>query len=96
MQTIYIDPPFNKEDGDYHYLVNYKDASWISLLENRINISKDFFIKAIGPEIVFISSFHHTLIWITPVGCRPPLSRPPPGSLLLLYTAYPRRQFLRH
>lgn len=42
VQTIYIDPPFNKEDdADYLYSVKYKDASWISILENRLQLSKD-------------------------------------------------------
>jgi adenine specific DNA methylase Mod len=42
VQTIYIDPPFNKEqDADYFYTVKYKDATWITLLENRLWLAKD-------------------------------------------------------
>lgn len=42
VQTIYIDPPFNKEqDADYDYLVDYKDATWITMLENRISLGKE-------------------------------------------------------
>jgi len=42
VQTIYIDPPFNKEsDADYFYSVKYKDASWITLLENRLRLAKN-------------------------------------------------------
>jgi adenine specific DNA methylase Mod len=42
VQTIYIDPPFNKEqDADYFYSIKYKDASWITLLENRLQLTKD-------------------------------------------------------
>jgi len=42
VQTIYIDPPFNKEqDADYFYSVKYKDASWITLLENRLQLAKN-------------------------------------------------------
>jgi len=42
VQTIYIDPPFNREqDADYFYSVKYKDSSWITLLENRLLIAKD-------------------------------------------------------
>jgi len=42
VQTIYIDPPFNKEqDADYLYNVKYKDASWITLLENRLQLARD-------------------------------------------------------
>ncbi len=41
VQAIYIDPPFNKEqDADYFYSVKYKDASWITLLENRLQLAK--------------------------------------------------------
>jgi adenine-specific DNA-methyltransferase len=42
VQTIYIDPPFNKEqDADYFYSVKYKDSSWITILENRLWLAKD-------------------------------------------------------
>ncbi len=42
VQTIYIDPPFNKEsNADYFYNVKYKDASWTTLLENRISLAKN-------------------------------------------------------
>ncbi len=42
VQTIYIDPPFNKEqDADYLYNVKYKDSTWITLLENRLRLAKD-------------------------------------------------------
>ena len=42
VQTIYIDPPFNKEqDADYLYNVKYKDSTWISMLENRLRLAKD-------------------------------------------------------
>ena len=42
VQTIYIDPPFNKEqDADYHYSVKYKDATWITLLENRLRLGRE-------------------------------------------------------
>lgn len=42
VQTIYIDPPFNKEqDADYFYSVKYKDATWITLLENRLQLARE-------------------------------------------------------
>ncbi len=42
VQTIYIDPPFNKEqEADYLYKVGYKDATWITMLENRIRLGKE-------------------------------------------------------
>ncbi len=43
VQTIYIDPPFNKEnEADYLYKVGYKDATWITMLENRIRLGREF------------------------------------------------------
>ncbi len=43
VQTIYIDPPFNKEqDADYFYSVKYKDSSWATMLENRLQLAKDW------------------------------------------------------
>jgi adenine-specific DNA-methyltransferase len=43
VQTIYIDPPFNKEqDADYLYNVKYKDSTWISMLENRLRLAREF------------------------------------------------------
>lgn len=52
VQTIYIDPPFNKEqDADYHYSVKYKDATWITLLANRLRLAKDM-LKGIGSIFV--------------------------------------------
>jgi len=42
VQTIYIDPPFNKEqDADYLYNVKYKDSTWVSILENRLKLARD-------------------------------------------------------
>ena len=42
VQTIYIDPPFNKEsNADYLYNVKYKDSTWVSILENRLRLARD-------------------------------------------------------
>ena len=42
VQTIYIDPPFNKKtDADYLYNVKYKDSTWASMLENRLQLARD-------------------------------------------------------
>ncbi|MFQ6071240.1 MAG: DNA methyltransferase, partial [Methanosarcinales archaeon] len=42
VHTIYIDPPFNKEqEADYFYNVKYKDATWATMLENRIGLGRD-------------------------------------------------------
>ncbi|MHA1699038.1 MAG: DNA methyltransferase, partial [Promethearchaeota archaeon] len=43
IQTIYIDPPFNKpSESDYSYNVKYDDDVWLSMLENRLSLARDF------------------------------------------------------
>jgi len=41
VQTIYIDPPFNTGD-DFEYIDNYQDSSWLSLMENRLEIAQKY------------------------------------------------------
>ncbi len=41
VQTIYIDPPFNTGD-DFAYIDRFQDSTWLSLLENRLELSKYF------------------------------------------------------
>jgi len=42
VKCIYIDPPFNLgENPDYLYKVDYKNSTWVSLLESRINKSRE-------------------------------------------------------
>lgn len=40
VQCIYIDPPFNAPSSLIAYKNNYKDSSWLTLMNNRIEISK--------------------------------------------------------
>lgn len=40
IQCIYIDPPYNTDASPILYKNGYKSSAWISLLENRINVSK--------------------------------------------------------
>ena len=43
VKCIYIDPPFNLGDSDqFDYRTNYKDSCWLTLLENRIGLARQF------------------------------------------------------
>jgi len=43
IQCIYIDPPFNlAQNAKFPYKVNYKEANWATILENRLKIAKNF------------------------------------------------------
>jgi len=44
VQTIYIDPPFNTGQ-DFPYVDRFQDASWLSLMYDRINYSSAFLRK---------------------------------------------------
>lgn len=41
VQTIYIDPPFNTGE-DFAYVDRFQDSSWLTLIENRLSLGKDF------------------------------------------------------
>lgn len=40
VQTIYIDPPYNTGSDEFIYKDKFQNASWLTMLENRLNISK--------------------------------------------------------
>ena len=41
IQCVYIDPPYNTDANAIIYKNGYKNSSWLSLLENRLQIGKD-------------------------------------------------------
>lgn len=47
VQTIYIDPPFNT-GSDFEYIDRYQDSSWLTLMENRLNLSKKYLTRTGG------------------------------------------------
>ncbi|MFN5310149.1 MAG: DNA methyltransferase [Candidatus Kapaibacterium sp.] len=40
LDCVYIDPPYNAKSSEILYKNTFKHASWISLIENRISLSK--------------------------------------------------------
>lgn len=40
VDVIYIDPPYNTNASEIIYTNNYKDSSWLTLIENRLQITK--------------------------------------------------------
>lgn len=41
IDLIYIDPPFNT-GSDFEYKDRFQDSTWLTLMENRLELSKDF------------------------------------------------------
>jgi len=42
IRSIYIDPPYNSKSTEILYVNTYKHSSWLSMMENRLKISKRF------------------------------------------------------
>ena len=40
IQCIYIDPPYNTNSSPIIYINNYKDSSWLTIIHNRMELSK--------------------------------------------------------
>lgn len=45
VQCIYIDPPYNAPASEIIYVNNYKHSSWLTLMDNRIDIAKKLLTK---------------------------------------------------
>ena len=45
VKCIYIDPPYNTSASEILYKNSYKHSSWLSLLTNRMNLSRNFLIN---------------------------------------------------
>lgn len=46
VQVIYTDPPYNTDSSPIIYINNYKHSSWLTLMENRLSVSKHFLTKS--------------------------------------------------
>ncbi|MBR8461770.1 site-specific DNA-methyltransferase [Campylobacter sp. faydin G-105] len=44
VDLIYIDPPFNTGD-DFAYIDSFQDSTWLSLMENRLELAKELLSK---------------------------------------------------
>ena len=51
VKCVYIDPPYNTDDGDFAYKDNYMHSSWMSALSDRVALSREM----ISPDGQFIS-----------------------------------------
>lgn len=53
VQAIYIDPPFNTNSSPIIYINKYKNSSWLTMMENRLSLSK-YFLKENGINVTAI------------------------------------------
>jgi hypothetical protein len=45
IKTIYIDPPYNTATDDFPYADSYRDASWLSMIYDRLELAHRFLAK---------------------------------------------------
>ena len=45
IDLIYIDPPYNAPASEIIYKNNFKDSTWLSMMENRLRLGKEFLSK---------------------------------------------------
>lgn len=61
VKCIYIDPPYNSKTTEILYKNNYKHSSWLSLIDNRLSISK-IFATLDGSHIIAIDENEQELL----------------------------------
>ncbi len=54
IKCTYIDPPFNSEKSKTVYINSWEEAPWLTLIENRIEVGKQFLIPKKGVLIAAI------------------------------------------
>jgi len=45
VDVVYIDPPYNTDSSEILYANNYKDSTWLTLIENRLSLTKHLLSK---------------------------------------------------
>ncbi|MEA2065661.1 MAG: DNA methyltransferase, partial [Thermotogota bacterium] len=53
VQTIYIDPPYNTGSDEFIYRDKFQHSSWLTMMENRLSLTKEIMMKDNG--IIFVS-----------------------------------------
>ncbi|WP_052455677.1 site-specific DNA-methyltransferase [Bhargavaea cecembensis] len=58
IKCVYIDPPYNSPSSEILYKNNYKHSTWLTLMENRLNLSK-YLSTRDGSTVVAIDKYEH-------------------------------------
>lgn len=82
IEGIYIDPPYNSDASAILYKNDYKDSSWLALMENRLNLAcnllkqKGIICVAIDDEEVTVLRFILSRLFNKQIGIIPVRSNP--------------------
>ena len=61
VKCVYIDPPYNSKTTEIAYKNNYKHSSWLTLMESRLQLSKQFSTSD-GSHVVAIDENEQELL----------------------------------
>jgi len=61
VKCIYIDPPYNANSSEILYKNTYKNSSWLSLMDNRINVAK-YLLEKNGVNVIAIDEIEQELL----------------------------------
>lgn len=62
VEIIYADPPYNTSASEISYKNNYKHASWLSLIENRLQLGKNLLKRESGIQCTTIDDVEHKVL----------------------------------
>jgi len=54
VKCVHIDPPYNTETSGFLYANRYQHASWLTMMENRLEIAKSFLDSSSGSILVHV------------------------------------------
>lgn len=57
ISMVYIDPPFNTEGSSYAYLDKFKDSTWLTMLDERLKLTRSKFLSDNGSFYLHLD--HH-------------------------------------
>jgi adenine-specific DNA-methyltransferase len=57
IKCIYIDPPYNADGSEILYVNTYRSASWITIIENRINFVSNYLLTDESALVIAVDDF---------------------------------------
>lgn len=63
VDCVYIDPPYNSPSSEIAYKNSYKHSSWLTLMNDRLNLGKKI-LSYEGSQIVAIDKYEHGRLYL--------------------------------
>ena len=62
VKTIYIDPPYNRENDEFLYRDNYQHSSWLAMMHDRLALGRKC-MREDGVIFVSVDDHEHSEVW---------------------------------